>query len=211
MYQELREIHAAWLRRWEEGGRVEVAETEKEDGAAVEIPAEIDTPVAFSLQDLPIATIDIDILSSVLQAVASPSILDDVESSPETFVEVPTGTPSSPTFSISTISDLTPTEFDDDTGEESGKRMTTRHETFYFEDGNVEILSGGTMFRVHSTVVSFSSPKLRDILSRSALLRAPTPEGCPRITVTDNAVDFAVLLKMIYTPGWVSPILMWAP
>ena len=195
------------MQRREERGRRDVAETEKEDGAAAEVPEEIDTPTAFALQDLPFATVDIDIPYPILQAVASPPILGDVESSPGTFVEVPTGMPSSSTFSISTISDLTPTEFDEDTGEGSGKRMTIRHETFYFEDGNVEIMSGGTMFRVHSTVVSFSSPKLRDILSRSALLRAPTPEGCPRITVTDNAVDFAVLLKMIYTPGWVSPIL----
>jgi hypothetical protein len=79
--------------------------------------------------------------------------------------------------------------------------MTTRHETFYFEDGNVEIVSGGTIFRIHSTIVSFLSQNLRDILSRSALLHAPTPEGPPRITVTDSAVDFTALLKMIYMPG----------
>ena len=162
------------------------------------------TPVALAPQDLPIVTINVDIPSSVLQGVASPT-LDNVESSPETYIEVPSGTPSSPTFSI-TISDLTPTELDEDTGEESGRQMTTRHETFHFEDGNVEIMSGGTIFRVHSTIISFSSPGLRDILSRSALVHAPAPEG-PRITLTDSAEDFAVLLKMIYTPGRVSPIL----
>jgi hypothetical protein len=205
--QELREIHAAWLQRREDEGRREVAETEKEDGA--EVPAELDTPVAFAPQDLPIAAIDINVSSSILQGVASPSILDAVESSPETSVEVLAGAPSSPTFSISTISDLTPTELGEDIGEGSSERMITRHETFYFEDGNVEIMSGGTIFRVHSTVVSFSSPKLRDILSRSALLHASTPEGCPRITATDNAIDFAVLLKMIYTPGRVSRSLCW--
>jgi len=79
--------------------------------------------------------------------------------------------------------------------------VVIHHDTFYFEDGNVEIVCEHTLFRVHSTTISFSSPKLRDILSQSALLRAPTPEGRPRIAVTDTAQDFAVLLKMIYTPG----------
>ena len=194
MCQELRKVHAAWLQRREEERR-DVAETEEEDGTAAEIPAEVDTPVAFIPQDLPIATIDVDIPSSILH---------DVESSSDTFVEVPTGTPSSPTFSISTVSDLTPTELDEDIGEDNSERAYDHHETFYLEDGNVEIVCGHVLFRVHSPTISFSSPKLRDILSRSALLHAPMPEGCPRITVTDSAEDFAVLLKMIYTPGYVS-------
>jgi hypothetical protein len=84
--------------------------------------------------------------------------------------------------------------------------MTTHHETFYFKDGNVEIVCGSTIFRVHSTIISFSSPKLRDILSRSALFHALTSEGPPCIVIADSAVDFTALLKMIYTPGWVSPI-----
>jgi hypothetical protein len=199
--QELREIHAAWLQRREEEARMEVTGTEQEDGTTVEVPAEIDTPVAFASQDLPITAIDINIPSSILQGVASHSIADDVESSTGTFVEVLTGTPSSPTFSISTISDLTPTELGEDIREGSREWMITRHETFYFEDGNVEIVSGDTIFRVHSTIISFSSQKLRDLLSRSVLLHAPTPEGPPRIIVTDSAVDFTALLKMIYMPG----------
>ena len=163
--------------------------------------AEINTPVAFVPQDPPTVAIDITIPSSILQAIESPSILHDVVSFPETFAEVPTEVPS-PTFSISTtISDLTPTELDEDIGEGSSERASSHHETFYLEDGNVEIACGHTLFRVHSTTISFSSQKLRDILSRSALLHAPMPEGCPRITVADTAQDFAVLLKMIHTPG----------
>jgi hypothetical protein len=207
--QELRGIHAAWLQRREGEGRSDVVETE-ENGAAAEVPTEIETPVAFVPQELPIAAINTHappptsqstVPPSTLQAIELPSILRDTESFPEAYVEVPTGTPSSPTLSISTISDLTPSELDEDIGEDSGERMFTHHETFYFEDGNVEIVCGHTLFRVHSTTVSFSSPKLRDILSRQALLHAPMPEGCPRISVTDAVQDFAVLLKMIHTPG----------
>ncbi|KAF9644393.1 hypothetical protein BDM02DRAFT_3263577 [Thelephora ganbajun] len=69
-------------------------------------------------------------------------------------------------------------------------------------DGNVEIVCGDTVFRVHSTIVSFSSPNLRDILSQPALLRAQAPEGPPRITIPDSPEDFGILLKMIYTPGF---------
>ena len=176
---------------------------------AAEAPVEVETPVAFVPQDLPTATIDLDLPSSALRAIEPPSILHDVDSSPEpfpepfpkTFVEVPTGTPSSPTFSISTVSDLVPTELDEDIGDSGGKRMATRHDTFYFEDGNVEVMCGDTLFRVHSTVVSFSSPKLRDMLSPSTPLNAPTPEGRHRIISKDNSEDFAIPLKMIYTPG----------
>jgi hypothetical protein len=128
------------------------------------------------------------------------------ETFPEIFVKVSAGTPSSPTFSISTISDLTPTELGEDIGEGSGERIPA-HETFYFEDGNVEIVCGDVIFRVHSPVVSLSSQKLRDMLSPYTLLNAPMPEGCPRVVFRDTAEDFAVLLKMIYTPGYIPPTL----
>jgi len=97
------------------------------------------------------------------------------------------------------MSDLTPTELgeiEDDQGPAAG------HDTFYFEDGNVEIECGDTIFRVHSTIISFSSSELRGILSQSALLNGPTPEGRPRITISDSAEDFSTLLKMVYTPGF---------
>jgi hypothetical protein len=207
--QELREIHTAWLQRREEERR-DVPETEQEDGASPGVHAGVETPIAFVPQDLPTAAIDINIPSPILQSIVPPStlraieptsILYDADSFPETFVEVPTGIPSSPTLSISTVSDLTPSELGEDIGEGSGGRIPAHHGTFYLEDGNVEIVCGLTIFRVHSPVVSFSSPKLRDTLSPSTLLNAPMPGGCPRVSVTDSADDFAVLLKMIYTPG----------
>jgi hypothetical protein len=187
--QELREIHAAWLQCREEEERRDVVEAEEDGGAAAEAPAEIETPVAFVPQDLPTAMTDIGIPSSALQAIEPPSILHDAESFPETFIA---------------ISDLTPTELGEDIGEDGGERVVTRHDTFYFEDGNIEIVCGHTVFRVHSTIVSFSSPKLRDMLSPSTLLNAPMPDGRPRIVIKDSSEDFAVLVTMIYTPGWVS-------
>ena len=201
--QEHREIHATWLEQKgkEEGEQKDAMESEERKGEEEEgavtagVPAEVKTPVVLVPQDLPIAAIDIDIPSSTLQGIKPPSILCDVGSSPEAF-DTPATAISSPTLSISTVSDLTPTEL----GEE---RTTIRHETFYFEDGNVEIVCGDTIFRVHSTTISFSSTKLRDMLSPSTLLDAPMPEGCPRTVFKDSAEDFGILLKMIYTPGYV--------
>ena len=170
------------------------------DKAASEIPAEVETPVYFTPQGLP-TTINIDIPSPILHAIETSSVLYDAEHSPDALTDDRVGTVSSPTLSISTISDLAPTEFDEDIGEGSSGRVPTRHETFYLEDGNIEVLCEDTIFRIHSPIVSFSSPNLRDMLSSSTLLSALVTEGCLRVTFKDSADDFAVLLKMIYTPG----------
>ena len=192
--QQFRVIHATWLEQEKEqqrdAGNNEVCMKGDDEGVmTAQVSTEMETPVAFAPQDPPTAGVDTPFL-----------IFHDMVSS-ETSASIPATALSSPTLSVSTVSDLTPTEL----GEEP--EMTAHHDTFYFEDGNVEIVCGGTVFRVHSTTISFSSSKLRDLLSPSALLSAPMPEGCPRIVFTDSPEDFAVLLKMIHTPGWVVPSL----
>ena len=196
MDQELREVHARWLQRKEE--------EEHGSTTTTQTPAEVETPLTFAPNDLP-TTIDAGIPSSTLQDTAPLSATHDATPSSDEFANRRIASVSSPTLSVSSVSDLTPTELGDGIGEGDDERVLTRHGTFYLEDGNVEIVCGHTIFRVHSPVVAFSSPTLRDILSPSTILGAPTPEGWPRITVTDTAQDFAILLKMIYTPGWVPP------
>ena len=181
-------------------GGIEDHQGETEHPVAAEASAEIETPVAFAPQNLPTVAIGVEIPPSISQNIETSSAFDFHDLS-EPFTSVTTDAASSPTLSISTISDLTPTELGEDIEDGSEKQVATRHNTFYFEDGNEEILCGDTIFRVHSTIISFSSPKLRDILSQSALLNAPTPGGCPRVTISNSAEDFAILLKMIYTPG----------
>ena len=201
--QEFREIHTTWLEQRENGNQTGAAETEESEGEevdTVEVPADIDTPVAFAPQDLPALEIGTGLPPSALQEIVPSSILHDAGSSSETFVNIPSTATSSPTMSISTVSDLTSTEFDEEI-EHSEGGMTARHDAFYFEDGNVEIVCGDTVFRVHSSILSYSSPKLRDMLSPSTLLDAPMPEGCPRIVFADSVEDFAVLLRVICTPG----------
>ena len=82
--------------------------------------------------------------------------------------------------------------------------VTARHETFYLEDGNVEVLCENTLFRVHVSTLSFHSPALRQTFAQASLATAESPNGCPRILSSDTATDFATLLKMIYLPGFVA-------
>jgi len=190
--------HATWLRQRERnqseakgtgtcGGEV------AGDAVVAEVAAEVDTRITFVPQDLPPLETDHSIPSSIFQG--------DLWPSSACFVNIEATAISSPTFSVSTVSDLTPTELGEET-EHSVKRVTNRHDTFYFDDGNVEIVCEDTVFRVHSTIISFSSPKLRDVLSPTTLRSAPMPEGCPRIVLADTADDFAAMLRVICTPGY---------
>ena len=154
-------------------GREEEHEGEGKGKAVAGISPEIETLMAFTPKD-PSTTINIAIPPPTLQL---------------------------PTLYISTVSDSAPAEFNKGAGKD--ERIPTPHETLYLEDGNIEIVCERTVFRIHSTVISFSSPNLRKIFSSSSLLNAPMPEGCPRVVFKDSAEDFAVLLKMVYTPGWV--------
>ena len=122
----------------------------------------------------------------------------------ETFIDV---TPAnlSPTSSISTISDLTPTELGEEI-ERVEKQTVIHHGPLYpeVEGGIVDIVCGYTIYRLPSRKISSSSSELRAILFQPELLGTPSPEGIPRILVSDSEEDFAMLLKMIFRPGSVS-------
>jgi hypothetical protein len=109
----------------------------------------------------------------------------------------------SPSTSVATLSDFTVADVPDD---ESAVDLTTitPHSTFNFEDGNVEVLCGKTLFRVHTSILSLHSPALRQMFIQANLAAAESPNGCPRILSSDTASDFATLLKVIYLPGYVN-------
>jgi len=137
---------------------------------------------------------------------------------PETIPETPvTPETQSPSISIATLSDFTTADTTDDdfpvdptatdTSDEElpiDPTAVAQHETFYLEDGNVEVLCGNTLFRVHTTILSFHSPALRRMFAQTNLATAESPNGCPRILSSDTVKDFATLLKMIYFPGFVA-------
>ena len=108
-------------------------------------------------------------------------------------------TPPSPSTSITTMSDFT---IADDLDEEPihGPEIITPHDIFYLADGSVEVVCGKTLFRIHSSTLSFHSPVLRKMFSPANLAAAESPNGCPRIVSSDIPVDFATLLKIVYLP-----------
>jgi hypothetical protein len=134
---------------------------------------------------------------------------------PETDAEIPASPIiQSPSISIATLSDFTIADTSDDESpidttiaDASDNELSTEptatapHETFYLQDGNVEVLCGHTLFRVHTSVLSFHSPALHRLFAQTSLDTAESPNGCPRILSSDIATDFAMLLKMIYLPG----------
>jgi hypothetical protein len=108
----------------------------------------------------------------------------------------------SPSISIATLSDFEVADiFEDESPVDS--TTLTPHDTFNFEDGNVEVLCGNTLFRVHTRILSLHSPALRQMFAQASLVTAESPYGCPRILSSDKATDFTTLLKMIYLPEYV--------
>ena len=109
----------------------------------------------------------------------------------------------SPSISIASLSDFTIADTSDDEAPIDPAAITP-HDTFYFEDGNVEVLCGNTLFRIHTSVLSLHSPVLGQMFAKSNLATAESPNGCPRIQSSDMATDFSTLLKIIYLPEYVT-------
>jgi len=151
------------------------------------------TPVATSL-GLPKADLEPQVPQPPPLESVTPSETDTTPASPVI---------QSPSISIATLSDFTIADTSDD---ESSIDTTTitPHDTFYLEDGNVEVLCRSTLFRVHTSILSFHSPALSRMLAKANLATAESHNGCPRISSSDTAADFATLLKIIYLPGYIT-------
>ena len=149
------------------------------------------TPVVISL-GLPSGGLESQILQP---AQLEPDITPEMATIPGS------PTPQSPSISIATLSDFTTADTTDDESPLDPTALTP-HDTFYLEDGNVEVLCGNTLFRVNTSVLSFNSPVLSRMLAKANLASAESPNGCPRILSSDAAADFVTLLKVIYLPEY---------
>ena len=125
--------------------------------------------------------------------------------------------PQSPSISIATLSDFTTADASGDqppiyssiadTSDDdlpNDPMAVVPHKIFYLKDDSVEVLCGNSLFRVHTTILSFHSPVLRRMFTPASLATAESPNGCPRIISSDTATDFTTLLKTIYLPGLVA-------
>ena len=70
----------------------------------------------------------------------------------------------------------------------------TKHPTLYFEDGNVIVKTGSTLFRVHRTILSKHSAVFRDLFAQNT----QTLRGFPSLIVDDGKDDMENLINTIY-------------
>ena len=167
----------------------------KSAGASKEDPSA--TPIVTSL-GLPSTDLEPQV---TLPSPTEPASAPETEMAPAPETETAPDSPvtQSPSISIATLSDFTIADTPDDEPPVDPASVTP-HKTFYLEDGNVEVLCENTLFRVHTSTLSFHSPALRQMFSQTSLASTESPNGCPRILSSDTAADFATLLKMIYLP-----------
>ena len=203
-------------RGWEGLPPPPVFATEKPKPAGANQKDPAATPVATSL-GLPSRDLEPHIPQHPPLEPVTASESDTVPVSPVTSVI------QSPSSSIATLSDFTIADTSDDESPANPTIANTSddeppvdptaiipHETFYLEDGNVEVLCKNVLFRVHATILSFHSTALRRMFTQTNLTAAESPNGYPRILSSDPPEDFATLLKMIYLPGFVAlPTCRW--
>jgi hypothetical protein len=89
---------------------------------------------------------------------------------------------------------------DDDTDNTEESKVFKDHETLYFEDGNVILKCGWTLFCVHRTLLSKHSETFRELFAPPDAGEKPQEffRGCLLITVDDNPADMESLLNVIY-------------
>lgn len=162
--------------------KLELIDTGKRD------PSE--TPAA-----VPLGLPDMDLEPQI----APPSTLETVTTQETEATPTSPAATHSPSLSVATLSDFTIADTPDDRSPVDLTAITP-HDTFYFEDGNVEVLCENNLFRVHTSILSFHSPVLRQTFAPASLAIAESPNGCPRIPTSNTAMDFSTLLKMIYLP-----------
>ncbi|CAL1699880.1 unnamed protein product [Somion occarium] len=78
------------------------------------------------------------------------------------------------------------------------KLALSRHETLWYEDGNIVLVADTTTFRVHSSVLSRASDIFRDMFSLPQPQGEDTIDGCPVVHLPDSPHDLAIALDMLY-------------
>jgi len=78
--------------------------------------------------------------------------------------------------------------------EEAVNSQLTNHPNLYFEDGNVIMKAGNTLFCVHRTILSKHSTVFRDLFAQNT----ETLRGLPSFTLDDGKDDMESLLNTVY-------------
>jgi hypothetical protein len=79
-------------------------------------------------------------------------------------------------------------------------QATNRSKAHWFDDGNIILQAGSTLFKVHRGLLSKNSVIFRDMLAFQQPLDHPTVEGCPLVVLPDSEQDIHHFLNVLYNP-----------
>lgn len=81
-----------------------------------------------------------------------------------------------------------------------------RSTDLWFDDGNIVLCVGNTLFRVHRSVLCANSPIFKDMFSLPSSQPQngeETIEGCSVVNLLDNEDDWTCILMAFYSAGYV--------
>ncbi|KZT64974.1 hypothetical protein DAEQUDRAFT_814595 [Daedalea quercina L-15889] len=82
--------------------------------------------------------------------------------------------------------------------EDAERKVLLDHPTLYYDDGNVILSSGSTLFRAHKSILSKHSPVLRVLFDRREDTKTETLRGCLHVALDDTKEEVEALLNVIY-------------
>jgi len=78
------------------------------------------------------------------------------------------------------------------------RKALQNHPTLYYDDGNLILSCGSTLFRVHRSVLSKHSPVFRTLFERDEDTKTETLRGCLHVALDDTKEEIEALLNVIY-------------
>ena len=78
------------------------------------------------------------------------------------------------------------------------EKALLEHPTLYYDDGNVILSSGSTLFRVHRSILSKHSPVFRELFSPRGDTKPEILRGCLHLALDDSKEEVEALLNVIY-------------
>lgn len=74
-----------------------------------------------------------------------------------------------------------------------------RHESLWFEDGNVVLVAEDRVgLKLHKSVLSRHSALLKDMFSLPQLANSSSLDGCPVVHINDSISEMTSFLSVIY-------------
>ena len=77
-------------------------------------------------------------------------------------------------------------------------KILENHPTLYFDDGNIILSCGSTLFCVHRTLLAKHSPIFREMFAPKDDVKPDMLRGCKHFPMDDSREEMETLLDVIY-------------